>query len=59
MTRSYRARRITQPMPVIRRRRDPAIGTRSFTCFRLVPDDDTFVAIELVNSSARMFAFTT
>lgn len=45
-------------MRVLPRRRDPAIDSRSFTCFRLVPDDGAFVAIELVNTGARMFAFT-
>lgn len=62
MTRSYRPRnRITQPIPVVvkpRRRRDPAIEDRSFTCFRLVPELGELHPIELVQSSARMFAFT-
>ncbi|HUS28800.1 MAG TPA: hypothetical protein VMZ53_09825 [Kofleriaceae bacterium] len=58
MTRSFRARRITQPIAVIRRRRDLQLGTRSFTCFRLVPDGGALHPIELVHSTARMFAFT-
>lgn len=61
MTRQFRARRITQPVAVVRARRDrrdPLIDSRSFTCFRLVPDEDTLHAIELVQSSARMFVFT-
>jgi hypothetical protein len=59
MTRSFRARRNTQPMILPRRRRrDPLIGTRTFTCFRLVPDDGELVPIELISSTARMFAFT-
>jgi hypothetical protein len=60
MTRSYRVRRITQPIPVVRRRqREPSIATRSFTCFRLVPDEGRLIPIELVHTTARMFAFTT
>lgn len=60
MTRSFRARRNTQPIVVApkRRRRDPVIGTRTFTCFRLVPDEGELVPIELIASNARMFAFT-
>jgi len=60
MTRSFRARRNTQPIIAPRpRRRDPEIGTRSFTCFRLVPEQGSLVPIELIASNARMFAFTT
>ena len=58
MTRLYRARRITQPLRVLPRRRDPSIDSRSFTCFRLVPDEGNVVPIELVNSNSRMFVFT-
>jgi hypothetical protein len=61
MTRSYRLRnRITQPIPVVvrRRLRDPAIDDRSFTCFRLVPEQGALQPIELVHSTARMFVFT-
>lgn len=61
MTRSYRPRnRITRPIPVViqRRRRDPAVEDRSFTCFRLVPEQGELQPIELVQSTARMFAFT-
>ena len=61
MTRSYRARRSTQPIALPRQRRrdpDPRIDSKTFTCYRLVKDEGELVAIELVHSSARMFAFT-
>jgi hypothetical protein len=59
MTRSYapRSRRLTQPLRVVRYPRDPAIDDLGFTCFRLVPSPDGLAPIELVASSARMFAF--
>jgi hypothetical protein len=61
MTRSYvpRAARQTQPLPIIRRSRPAVIGEREFRCFRLVPTSDGPQPVELVQSSARMFAFVT
>jgi hypothetical protein len=57
MTRSYRARSITQPIVVLRPR-DPAIDSHTFTCFRLVRDGDGIVALPLHRTDTRMFAFT-
>jgi hypothetical protein len=57
MTRSYvRASRTTQPIR-IPRRRDPVVEDLGFTCYRLVPSHQGLVAIELVSSNNRMFAF--
>jgi hypothetical protein len=57
MTRHYlsdaRKRRITQPLRVVERPRDPAITSHGFTCFRLVDGDP----IELSHSKNTMFAF--
>jgi hypothetical protein len=60
MTRSYstRSRRITRPLDMVRRARDPAITVFGFTCFRLVPTSDAgLVPIELSYSRNTMFAF--
>jgi hypothetical protein len=57
MTRSYRARRVTRPLPLGGRSRDPAIDLRTFTCFRLVTDGEDVVALRLHRSDARMFVF--
>lgn len=62
MTRSLapsRRRRITQPIAIVRRRRDPAIDALGFQCYRLVPtgdEADPYVALEVVRGPSRMFA---
>jgi hypothetical protein len=59
MTRAYRARRITQPLPAVLRVRPTAVNASSFTCFRLVPAGDDYIALQLEYSSARMAVFAT
>jgi len=44
-------------MPRQFRHRDPAIEGLGFTCFRLVREPDGLYPIELMVSSAKMFAF--
>jgi hypothetical protein len=62
MTRSLapsRRRRITQPIAIVHRRRDPAIHALGFQCYRLVPTGDAaepYVALEVVRGGSRMFA---
>lgn len=58
MTGSYRIRRITQPIALFTRPRDPAIDSRAFTCYRLVTAGDVLVALQLQHSDNRMFAFS-
>lgn len=63
MTRSLapsRRHRITQPIAIVHRRKDPAIDALGFQCYRLVPtgdEADPYVALEVARSSNRMFAF--
>jgi hypothetical protein len=57
MTRSYRARRITQPIALVSRPRDPAIDMHSFQCFKLVAAGETLVALRVHRTDNRMFAF--
>ncbi len=58
MTRSYvPPTRDTRPLPIIRRARPAVITEREFRCYRLVPTSDGPQPVELVQSSARMFAF--
>ena len=55
-----RPRRITQPIVVVRRPRDPAIDDLGFSCFRLVPtldDDAPFAPLAVERSRHAMFAF--
>lgn len=59
MTRSYRPRRITQPIPVARRPRSPYVTASSFACFRLVPTSDGLQPVQLAYSSGRMAVFVT
>jgi len=40
------------------RLRDPAIDSRTFTCFRLVPNGDHIVPLQVYRSHTRMFIFT-
>lgn len=56
MTRSYgtpRSRRITQPLRIVKRPRDPAITVLGFTCFRLVMGEP----LEVKHSTNTMFVF--
>jgi hypothetical protein len=57
MTRSFRARRITQPLGLISRPRDPAIDSHTFMCFRLVDGAERVVAMRVHHSDNRMFVF--
>ncbi len=59
MTRSYRPRRITQPIAVARRPRPAHVNASSFACFRLVTTSDGLQPVELVYGSGRMAIFVT
>lgn len=59
MTRSYSARRITQPLPVVRRPPPEHVTAKSFACFRLVRTSDGLQPVELVYGSGRMAVFVT
>ena len=54
-----RRHRITQPIAIVHRRRDPAIDALGFQCYRLVPTGDEaepYAALEVVRGPSRMFA---